>query len=265
MIEQNFESCIEKAETLSTKVKAHFSHSATTYKINPQLQKIVGEHLLTQLPRDKQTMCLDLGSGPGLFTKALQQNSTHLVSADISQDMLKMNENAEHKLQVDAHNLPINANQFDIVFSSLMIQWCDLDKVLAEVYRVLKPGGKAVISTLVQGSLYELQQAWAKVDQDEHIHHYQHMQSLTKVVNQTKWQRIELQRQQHTFWFESVSALAKELKSLGANYVQGKKRKGLMAKSKWLEMEKQYQTLFACSESNQIPASYQVVYMELVK
>ncbi len=248
----------------TNKVEQHFAHSANTYSQGAQLQQIVAAQLLAKLPAEQQEVALDLGCGPGLFTKQLKQRSQTLVSLDLSSEMLgKVANNT--KIRANSHALPFHHSSFDLVFSSLMIQWCDFEKVLEEIYTTLKPGGSAYISTLIKGSLGELEQAWAEVDNDEHVHQYLTIEQLISQVNKGRWSSIEIEQSTQTLWFDNVKALAKELKLLGANYVQGRKNKGLITKSKWQTMEQAYRLKYYNEEKQAIPASYQVVLFELRK
>ena len=71
-----------------------------------------------------------------------------MVAADIAPGML---ERARHqsrwlrrfeRLRADAYALPFATAAFDLVFSNLMLQWCDdLDAALLEIRRVLAPDG----------------------------------------------------------------------------------------------------------------------------
>ena len=67
------------------------------------------------------------------------------------------------RVRADAYSLPFRDGAFDLVFSSLMLQWCDdLDAVFAEIARVLRPGGLLLFSTFGPGTLAELREAWAR-------------------------------------------------------------------------------------------------------
>lgn len=256
--------------TKSDKVEQHFTQSAATYHQGAQLQHRVANALFTRLMEHCQGQQsnekgLDLGCGPGLFTLDLAEKTQQLTSFDLSSEMLAQVPDVTLKVRGDSHHLPFEDSCFDWVFSSLMIQWCEFETVLEQVNRVLKPGGKAYISTLIQGSLYELAQAWAAVDNDQHIHQYMTMEAVIAGANKGPWQSIKIDQQRETLWFEQVKDLAKELKLLGANYVQGRKNKGLMTKSKWRSMEQAYHQDFYCQQQNAFPASYQVVLLELTK
>lgn len=65
-------------------------------------------------------------------------------------------------MQGDIELLPFADNQFDFCFSNLAVQWCDsLAAALAGLVRVTRPGGVVAFSTLLSGSLDELNQAFS--------------------------------------------------------------------------------------------------------
>lgn len=249
----------------STQVAKHFTSGAKTYSFGAQLQHAVAEELMQKMPLKPSGLTLDLGCGPGLFTQQLQSKSDKLISFDLSMSMLRQGKSAVTKIQGNSHCLPFLPDSFDQIFSSLMVQWCDLERVLEQVHHVLKPGGCAYISTLIQGSLCELEQAWQAVDNDQHIHEYLSRDELILTVNRAGFGQVSVQQHKHEFWFESVKGLAKELKMLGANYVKNRQNKGLITKSKWQTMESAYRDNFYSAEKDAIPASYQVVLIELKK
>ena len=60
----------------------------------------------------------------------------------------------------DAEALPFRAGAFDLVVSSSTFQWVDLDAALAEVRRVLAPGGTVCLALFCGDTLFELRDAW---------------------------------------------------------------------------------------------------------
>ena len=65
----------------------------------------------------------------------------------------------------DAAALPLRDASVDLVFSNLMLQWCqDPDAVFGECRRVLKPGGLLTFTTFGPDTLVELRRAWAAAD-----------------------------------------------------------------------------------------------------
>ena len=252
------------------KIQKHFSDSAKTYKTGAQLQHKVGENLLNHLllntfENNSQLTCVDLGCGPGLFTQRLNEEFNKVIGLDLASDMLRANSTTNLKVQANSHALPFLPTSIDVFYSSLMVQWCDLTQVLTEIYQSLKPNGKAFIATLVDGTLFELEYAWSKVDSDKHIHNYLTKEQVSSEVDILPWSSVSLNEQTEQFWFSDVKMLAKELKCLGANFVQNRKNKGLITRGIWQQMELEYQARFYNDQKQAIPATYKIMYIELTK
>lgn len=268
VISTNIES---KFSTISTqKVAFHFGNSALTYRNKAQLQLETGKLLINALQEklcanidtksdaDGMKWGLDLGCGPGLFQPQLDVLPGELISLDLSNSMLNTNPAVNNKVCGDSHSLPLQTSSIDWVFSNLMVQWCDFNTVITEVDRVLKPGGTAVISTLLPGSLYELEAAWALVDSDRHIHQYQNSNAIEQSLSDLDSSSIQCSQHKLVYWYSDALSLAKELKSLGANLVNNRNQKGLIGKRKWQLMEHHYRDLFANKDTNLVPATYRV-------
>ncbi len=92
---------------------------------------------------------LDLATGTGVIARALRQQSpgSSVIGADFSESMLDVARagggNADIEWQLaDAHELPFEDATFDGVTQGYLLRnVSDLDKVLREQFRVLKPGG----------------------------------------------------------------------------------------------------------------------------
>ncbi|NQZ82258.1 MAG: malonyl-ACP O-methyltransferase BioC [Colwellia sp.] len=250
------------------KIARSFGVASKSYDVSARLQRYTGKHLMPHLPNRNDLTVLDLGSGTGFFTDILGSKYQQVLGLDISREMLKYAQNNRTQdikwLEGDAYHLPLQDKCIDLVYSNLMIQWCDpLSSVLAEVIRVLKPGGLFIFSTLIEGTLNELKSSWAQVDNDQHVIDFKTADELTSIFNSAQSKLIEHQVKDIVLEYESVLHLAHELKGLGANQIPKKTNKGLAGKDKWQKMTKSYQDFQ--EPSGIYPATYRVFSGILVK
>ncbi len=102
---------------------------------------------LEGLKIEKNTEVLDLCCGAGQTTKILVQFSDRVTGLDISPVALaKAAKNVPQATYVEgeAQNMPWADNRFDLVHTSVALHEMnpqELEQILREVYRVLKPGG----------------------------------------------------------------------------------------------------------------------------
>jgi SAM-dependent methyltransferase len=110
----------------------------------------------------KPQSVLDLGAGTAHGSRALKRRfpKSLVVAADIAPGMLERAKLQSRwlrrfeRVRADAYALPFRDGSFDLVFSSLMLQWCDdLDVVFAEIARVLRPGGRVLLEVEHRWSL----------------------------------------------------------------------------------------------------------------
>ena len=248
-----------------------FSRAAKTYDGAATLQQIVAARARLGLPELAfGSAILDLGCGTGFETRSLVQRypDADVTCLDLSEGMLAY-ASTQPGLQNckwlvgDIEELPFGENRFDLVFSSLAIQWCDcFSEVLEQVRQVLKPGGTFVFSTLAAGSLHELEHAWQSVDRKPHVNSYESdAQQRQRVLSSglavdTFCQKTEI------LYYPSVVHLLREMKALGANAVVKSEQHGLSGRQVLKNLSQGYQP-FATDKG--LPASYQVLYGVLKK
>ncbi|HEV7955759.1 MAG TPA: bifunctional demethylmenaquinone methyltransferase/2-methoxy-6-polyprenyl-1,4-benzoquinol methylase UbiE, partial [Marisediminicola sp.] len=94
-------------------------------------------------------LILDLAAGTGTSSAALAKTGAKVTPADFSEGMIEVGRRKHPDLefvQADATALPFKAGQFDVVTISFGLRNVDdPKKALAEMFRVLKPGGRLVI------------------------------------------------------------------------------------------------------------------------
>jgi arsenite methyltransferase len=98
---------------------------------------------------------LDIGSGPGLLIEdmavAIGQKGS-ICGIEISEPFIELSKKrCSHLSQVeilngDATSIPYGNDEFDVAVSIQVYEYIDnVEKCLVELYRVLKPGGRALI------------------------------------------------------------------------------------------------------------------------
>lgn len=97
---------------------------------------------------------LDVGCGTGIVARLADASAGpgRVVGVDISPDMLAVAQASSGDLPVewkeaDAHDLPFPDASFDVVLSQQVVQFLpDRQRALTEMRRVLRPGGRALVS-----------------------------------------------------------------------------------------------------------------------
>ena len=103
------------------------------------------------------TRVLDAGCGPGFASLELAQlvDDGKVIALDLTDEYLQhlqkqITANAINNIEVvkgDLHNIPLSDDCCDVIFAKFVLLFVDdLDKVLAEFRRVLRPGGHLLIS-----------------------------------------------------------------------------------------------------------------------
>lgn len=111
--------------------------------------------MLRNLGVKDDSFVLEVGSGPGFYTKVLLDNfvNSEIISLDndeallnFAHNMLKNYGNRVSFIQDDIMKCTMPDNYFDIIVARFVFQHLsDPITALKEIYRILKPGGKVII------------------------------------------------------------------------------------------------------------------------
>lgn len=98
---------------------------------------------------------LDLGCGDGQLTQRIAATGARVKGVDASPEMIAAaRARGVAADQAKAESLPYADGAFDVVFSNAALHWVrDQNAMLAEVRRVLKPGGRFVAETGGHGNI----------------------------------------------------------------------------------------------------------------
>jgi len=127
-----------------------------TFLVNNSLRSILQRRLelpglLKMAPKNRFKKVLEVGCGRGIAAKTLLEHyeRVEVDALDIDERMLRLariqlssHPNRSRLWQADVARIPVRANQYDAVFDFAILHHLqDWRKGLAEIARVLKPGG----------------------------------------------------------------------------------------------------------------------------
>lgn len=232
-----------------------FGRAAHSYNSHAQLQRHSGNRLLDALADHPGQRLLDAGSGTGYFSKRLRDQGKTVIALDVSEKMLefaRQQHSADGYLLGDIEQLPLADASLDLVFSNLAVQWCQLPLALAELHRVIRPGGRVAFSTLAEGSLDELRQTWEQLDGCRHTNRFLPFAELCTIARPY---RAELQQETRTMYFADLPSLLHSLKGIGATWLQEGRSQGLFSRARLQALSDTYP-----KTPRGLPLSYRLVY-----
>lgn len=239
-----------------------FDRSAQHYDTYAAQQRDVLEKLVMRaLPYVAvDAYMLDGGCGTGYLQQHISTTEVpwRICGLDISYAMCQMAaRRTPAVLCADLQALPIQSSAFDGVLSSLALQWLKQPELAySEAFRCLKPGGIMACSTYVRGTLSELHRALMVHDQPVWPFAEEGLQST--LAKQAGFEVCEMELEEQILSYESLHALLKQLKHIGANryYPQ---RQEVMSAAVLRELEQYYNAQFRNDDG--VIASWRIQYV----
>ncbi len=256
-----------------------FSKAANHYDAVAQFQRQTGAELLQLMPDKSIDRLADLGSGTGFFSAALRDiyPLADIIEVDISRQMLvyarqhRFSVSPEKKLlinsdqiQSDIEHLPFQAVSLDMIFSNLAIQWCaNLDGLFAQLASSLVGGGQAFLSTLIEGSLFELKFAWSMADAGVHVNRFSSLDALKASCERAGLTINICYVADKVQYFNDLPSLLRSVKKIGAHNMNPLRSKGLLGKQKYQQFVDAYQGFK--TNQQQFPLTYRVAFLAVEK
>jgi ubiquinone/menaquinone biosynthesis C-methylase UbiE len=125
-----------------------------------------------------QKKIIEVGCGTGFFLRRFSLKAKETVGFDLTEGMLEAGRKiaAEKGMEINfiqgdvLKGIPFADNYFDIVYSNSMIEFFqkgkEAEKVLTEMWRLLKPGGKFVIGVLNKKSTWAYKRTAQSLEKD---------------------------------------------------------------------------------------------------
>ncbi len=270
------------AELDFAEVRRAFDHAAASYDAHAVLQREVCDRLLTRL--DFMTLqperVLDVGCGTGYGLAHLQQRypDADMCALDIAPAMLHAATSRipqsgwaqrvlsgvlgrgvhHHAVCADMDRLPLADNSMNLAWSNLALQWAhDLEATLKGLHRVLAPGGLLIFATFGPDTLKELRTAFAAVDDAPHVNRFIDLHDIGDMLVNAGFASPVMEMEMLTLTYADLKSLMRDLKGIGAHNAAATRKRGLLGKSAWAQLEQAYEMHRL---EGRLPATFEVIY-----
>jgi ubiquinone/menaquinone biosynthesis C-methylase UbiE len=110
--------------------------------------ELLARHLVAKFSLNQNDKLLEVGCGRGEVLRGLIRCGLKCYGVDQSDIAGKICPEAEIKVADLEADLPYSDNSFDLVYSkSVLEHFYHPEKLVLEIYRILRPGGRAIIMT----------------------------------------------------------------------------------------------------------------------
>lgn len=245
-----------------------FGRAAPEYDLHARVQRVTATSLAAlvddTLPPGP---AVDLGCGTAPLARRLAAGGERRwLALDLAPAMLR-EARARGRLDgwwlacADFAALPLATASLALVWSSFALQWAPSPAAaLGEIGRVLRPGGRALLALPVAGSLRELKEAWAEVDDGRHVNALAAERDWLAAVPSglAVQDRHTLTITEH---HADLKAIHRMLRGSGAHRVQGA-RGGLGGRARLRRLTAAYERR---RQPEGLPLTWQVLFLTLEK
>lgn len=269
-------------------IRAAFDRAAPSYDAAAHIQREICTRLAAFGTRFDRSLALapdarilDAGCGTGFGLAALEPlcPGAHRIGVDLAPSMLtRARLRAEDPAEIrtgDAGNapflavcgdlecLPLASASLALVWSSLAVQWCTPQAALAEISRVLAPGGLALVATLGPHTLRELREAFAAIDDHRHTIDF-HAPAVWSAAAADRGLRAEgVENVALQACAPDLRHLLRDIKAIGAATVDGERRRRPLGLKAWARLEAHYERYRR--PDTLLPVTYDLILLALRK
>jgi len=143
------------------------------------------EHIEPLLPKTTGKV-LDAGCGSGFYSQKLADIGFKVYSIDLAPERFNANHKNIIKLSADLEQIPFKDNSFDLILNLFVLEHVsNLELVVKELMRVLKPKGKLIVAIPV----ISLKQIIYEITHKNIINllDFEHVRAFTFIKEKPKW------------------------------------------------------------------------------
>ena len=246
------------------RVAQAFAQATGSYDQAAAVQQQIGRRLLTWGSPGHVDTLVDLGCGTGAHLPAMIQRyrPVRAVGIDLAQPMVRATQARCPQalcLVADADRLPLAARSIDCLISNLAVQWSlGPESICAQAARVLRPGGRVLLSTLLPGTFAELQQAWRAVGITGAVNTYPSLMRWRQAACNNGLTALRMYCYSHSVFYQQAIDFVRELKQLGAQTSLQVQQASRQAQA-FRAMLQQYQHWH---QPRGLPVTYRVLLLE---
>lgn len=210
------------------------------------------------------------GTGEGLRTLAGRYGDRLVLGTDDATGMLAVPPGSMLKrlwsrvagpgsraVAAHPHCLPLRPGSLAMAWSNLALHaFVDPPGALREVLVALRPGGLLSFTTLGPDTLRELRDSWGPQGAVR-VHAFTDMHDIGDALVQAGFADPVMDMEVITLTFDTVEALAGELRHLGWSNARADRPRGLTGPSRWRAMAARYERW---RSGGRLPASFEIVY-----
>ena len=206
-------------------VARRFSRAAIDYEQFANIQSQIAVNTLARLAQrgitgESAPRALDIGCGTGRHTAELATLVARAEGLDLASGMIDVARQRFPDIsfvQGDAEQLPWSEPVFDVVYSSMALQWCQRPLVaMSELHRVMHSNGLAELAIMVDGSFTELTAASGIVNAGIQLNRLPDTQSWLTAARQAGFTLTSNHVALYTDTFTSLIELLRSIKCVGA-------------------------------------------------
>ncbi|EPT00792.1 hypothetical protein FOMPIDRAFT_1162498 [Fomitopsis schrenkii] len=217
---------------------------------------------------------LDLGSGPGHFSKLLEPETTKkVVMLDSSRELLHRDPDTEFEVEVerihaDEENIlgVVERNSQEAIVSCLSLQWVnDLPGILVQIKEALQPDGLFLAALFGGDTLFELRTALQLAEMEReggispHISPMTDSRDMSNLLGRAGFTLLTVDVDEVKVAYPSMWELMDDLRDMGEdNAVIG--RRNYIHRDTLAAASAIYKELHG-QEDGSVPATFQVIYV----